>query len=85
MGWDPFHPGILDPEFILEEDDLVVPAVDLGLEPDLMILTVGRPGQECRERIVAQGQDVEDRVLRPAVPAARNRDLWRIRASENFL
>jgi len=85
MGWDPFHPGVLDPQFLLEEGDLVVPAVDLSLEPNLTILTVGRSGQEHREAVVAEGQDVEDRGLRPAVPAARQGMLWCIRASENFL
>jgi len=44
MGRDLFHPGVLDPQFLLEEDDLVVPAVDLSPQPDLTILTVSRPG-----------------------------------------
>ncbi len=39
MGWDPFHPGILDPQFRLEEGDLVFSAVDLSPQPDLTILT----------------------------------------------
>jgi len=69
MGWDPFHPGILDPQLLLKEGNLVVPAIDLSLKPDLMILTVGRPGQECREGVVAQGQDVQDRRANTVLPA----------------
>ncbi len=84
MGWDPFHPGILDPQFLLEEGNLVVPAVDLSPQPDLTILTVSRPGQEGREAVVAQSQDVEDRGLRPPEPRGKG-ILWCIRASENFL
>jgi hypothetical protein len=70
MRRDPFHPGILDAEFLLEQGDLVVPAVDLSPQPDLTILTVSRPGQECREAVVAQSQDVQDGGANAALPAA---------------
>ena len=53
----------------------MIPAVDLGLQPDLTILTERRPRQKRGEAVVAEGQDVEDRGLRPPVPAARQRDL----------
>ena len=45
MRLDPLHPGVLDAEFLLEQGDLVIPAVDLGLQANLTILTVGRPRQ----------------------------------------
>jgi len=70
MGRDLFHPGVLDPQFLLEEDDLVVPAVDLSPQPDLTILTVSRPGQEYREAVVAEGQGVQDLRADAAFPAA---------------
>ncbi len=70
MGRDAFHAGVLDAEFLLEKSDLVVPAVDLGLEPDLMIPTEGRPGKQGCEGVVAQGQDLEDGRPEVALPAA---------------
>ncbi len=75
MRRDALHPSVLDAEFFLKKGDLAIPAVDLSAEPDLTILTVGRPGQEHREGVVAEGQDMEDRGLRPPVPAARQGDL----------
>jgi hypothetical protein len=47
MGQHAFHAGVLDAEFLLEESDLVVPAVDLSLKPNLTILTVGRPARSA--------------------------------------
>jgi len=35
MGQDPFHPGILDPKLLLKQGDLVITAVDLGLQPNM--------------------------------------------------
>jgi hypothetical protein len=32
LGREPLHPGVLDPQFLLEEGQLVLEAVDLGLE-----------------------------------------------------
>ncbi len=71
MEWDPFHPGILDPQLLLKEGDLAVAAVDPGTQADLTILTVGRPGQEYREGVMAQSQDVEDGGADAMLPAAR--------------
>ncbi len=70
MGQDPLHPGILDAEFLLEKCDLAVSAVDLSLQPNLTILTVGRSGQQGREGVMAQGQDLEDERPDAALPAA---------------
>ncbi len=60
MGRNSFHAGILDAELFLQKGDLMIQAVDLGLEPNLTILTEGRPGQEYGEAVVAEGQDVQD-------------------------
>ncbi len=46
MGQNPFHPGILDPQLLHEEGDLLTQAIDLGLAPNMTILTEGRPRQE---------------------------------------
>ncbi len=43
--------------------------------PARLVPVVRGPGDQDGERVVAQSQDVEDRGLRPPVPAARNRDL----------
>ncbi len=71
MRWDPLHPGVLDPEFLLEKGDLVAQAVNLGLEPNLTILTLCRFGQEDCEGVVAQSQDVEDGGANAVLPASR--------------
>ncbi len=70
MGRNPLHPGVLDAEFFLEKSDLVVPAVDPSLETNLTILALGRLGQQGREGVVAQSQDVQDRRPHAALPAA---------------
>ncbi len=70
VGQDPLHPGVLDAEFLLEQCDLAVPAVDLRPQPNLTILALGRFGQQGRERVVAQSQDVEDGGADAALPAA---------------
>jgi hypothetical protein len=54
------HPGVLDAEFLLEQSGLVVSAVDLSLKPNLTIPTLGRLGEQSREGVVAESQDVED-------------------------
>ena len=60
MRWNPLHTGVLDPQLLLKEGDLAVPAVDLRPQPNLTILALGRVGEQGRERVVAQSQDVED-------------------------
>ncbi len=35
VGRNAVHPGVLDAEFLLEEGDLAVSAVDLGLKPNM--------------------------------------------------
>ncbi len=70
MGRHALHPGVLDSEFLLEQSDLVVSAVDLGLEPNLAILAEGRPRKEHREAVVAEGQDVENGGADAMLPAA---------------
>ena len=54
----------------MKAGDLVVPAVDLGTEPNVTILTEGRPPQERSEGVVAQSQDVQDSRAAAALPAA---------------
>ena len=75
MRRDALHPGVLDAEFLLEQGDLVVSAVDLSLQPNLTILAVSRPGEQGREGIVAQSQDVKDGRSDVALPAAGQGDL----------
>jgi hypothetical protein len=69
MRRNALYPGTLDPQFLLEEGDLVVLAVDLGLEPDLMILTEGRLGKQGCEGVVAESQDVENGRADSSLPA----------------
>ncbi len=75
MRWDPLHPGVLDPEFLLEKGELVAQAVNLGLEPNLTILTQGRSGEQGCEGVVAESQDVEDGRADSSLPAAGQGDL----------
>jgi hypothetical protein len=70
MRRNPFHAGVLDPQLLLKEGDLAVSAVDLSLQPNLTILAVGRSGQQGREGVVAQGQDLEDGRADASLPAS---------------
>ena len=81
MGRNAVHPGILDPQLLLKEGDLVVPAVDLGLQPNLTILTEGSPGEQGREGVVAESQDMEDGRPDAALPAAGRGSVGGIGAS----
>ena len=72
-------------DFLLEKGDLVVPAVNLGLEPNLTILTQGRPCQERSEGVVAESQDMQDGQADAPLPGTGREILRCIRASENFL
>ena len=69
MGRDSLHPGVLDSEFLLKQGDLVAQAVNLGLEPSLTIPTQGRSGEQGREGVVAQSQDVQHGGANAALPA----------------
>jgi hypothetical protein len=75
MGRNAIHPGILDAEFLLEQRDLMLQPIDLSPEPGPAVPVVRGAGDHGGEGVVAEGQDVEDRRLRPPVPAARQGDL----------
>jgi hypothetical protein len=84
VGRHPLHPGIFDPQLLVEEGEFVVQSVDLGPEAGPATPLVRGSGQHGREGIVAEGQDAEDRGLGRAVPAAGTGILRCIRASEGF-
>jgi len=54
MRRNKFHPGILDPQLLLKEGDLAVPAVDLALQANLTILTLGRPRSLRGRKLLAR-------------------------------
>ena len=75
MGRNPLHPGILDAQFLPEEGQFVVQTVDLGPAPSPAVSIVRGAGDHGCEGVVAEGQDLEDGGLGPALPAAREGDL----------
>ncbi len=52
MGRNPLHPGILDAEFLSEEGQFVVQAVDLSTEAGPSTPLVGGPRQHGRAGVV---------------------------------
>ena len=73
MGRNPLHPGILDAPFLPEEGQFVVQTVDLGPAPSAAVSIVRGAGDHGCEGVVAEGQDLEDGGLGPALP----REGWR--------
>ncbi len=69
MGRNSFHAGILDAELFLQKGDLMIQAVDPGLEPNLTIPTECRLGQQGREGVVAESQDMQDGRPDATLPA----------------
>jgi len=72
---EPCHPGVLDAELLLEKGQRLLQAVDLGLRPGPVLRIVGGPGHHDREGVVAEGQDLDDGGLHPAVPVTGQGDL----------
>ena len=59
----------------MDEGQLLVEVINLGLQPGRAIPIVAGPGEEGGEAVMDERQDLEDRELDPAVLAMRQRDL----------
>ena len=83
MGWNPLHSGVLDPQLLPERGEFVPQAVDLGTEAGPAAALVRTPHQHSGEGVMAEGQDLEDGGLGPAVQARGSGILRDIGVSES--
>ena len=75
MRMKPRHPGVFDAKLLPQESELLLQPVNLGPHRGLAIPIVDGPGDQAREGVMAERQDLEDGGLHPPVPAAGQGDL----------
>ena len=77
---DPGKPSVLDSEFLAEQLSLLLELVVVGGQSDAGVGAVGGPAASRYDRVVSQGNGVQDGGLDVPRPSGRKRDVWQSRS-----